>query len=497
MLLAQQARFNCVEAASVLSETSANNRAARWRGENRSGQGDGGSSGKDCCAYLKSAQAARAAVAVDRASGDHPLFVGSSGDITRSSVLRASTTLDTIAPLDETGRSLSFDSRAGSSFPGELFLDSNFPPRSSVEAAQRYGLPQLQREHPYRRSDGTPLGPSLMQQQLMQQLQRPQQRRARSAPTLPSEMSADSRFEPAQSAVIARAPSADSGAAVPPAVVGAWLAAAIEGIYFRNASTGQADPRNGQAELLAAGSSSQARGARASSLDLGAMLDADHLSQGRGPLGGVSDLRSMRTTSVSVVGGAPPGGGVGSNVDHDGHGRDQHGHGRIAGVLSFPPVRGESPPPPPPPPETQLEAADDNAGGGGGIDDGLGSSGDLANDEEMFYQRQRLLQRVVTAAASHGGVAPLTGCGGSVGVGGSTATSPENEQDVGELSVRDGAWRRHSDPMSSWETASVPAAALSRGGLGGGAGGWAGRGSPAYLRRQTAGYWRDKLGMTQ
>ena len=504
--LAQQARVNCAEAASVLSENSANNRAARWRGEGRSEQE--GSSGGNARAYWKSAQASRAATtAVDRDSGDHPLFVGSSGDITRSSVLRASTTLDTIAPLDDTARSFSFHSRAGSSFPGELFHDSNFPPYSSAEPAPRYGRPQPQREHPCRRSDGA--APALVRPLVHQQQQ---QRRSRSAPTLPSERSTDDhRFDPAQrGAATARSSFPDSGVVPPPAVVGAWLAATIEGIYFCNGG-------HHQAELPAEGSS-RALGARESSPGLAAaVLDPGVVPPSARAFPAVGSVSWRRDNPVPLIAGA-------AGVDVEGEVDEHDGHRRAASVLAgYPPGRGDSPPPPPPPPETHLEAAHDNDGGGGG-----GGGGDLANDEEMFYQRQRLLQRVVSAAAGHGGVAVChggvaashrgfaasyegfaAGRGGVVplpslgGIAGSVAAaaagaSPEREQDIGEALVRDDAWRRYSnpDPMS-WETASVPAEALGLGDPRGGANGWAGRGSPSYLRRQTSGYWRDRLGMTQ
>lgn len=396
--------------------------------------------------------ALRSAGAV-RSSGSGPLFTESSVDVTRSSVLRASTTLNTIAPLDDTALS-SYGSRTGVSFAGELFADARLRASSGMERAPRYDVFVPLREEQLRRGDGGGGGavppPFLRRQEFPQQ----QQRRSRSAPTLASDWSmhsSSSRSAEVErlAAGMARETASLGPGGVPPAVVGAWLAAAVEGIYSHNACGG-----------------------------------------GRGGGGGggvVTDQRVGAKRSQTAGCGVPvPDATAAARAARASF---PNACQAIPGRPAYAAGPGDSPPPPPPPPETLVSGEDEEA----------------VNEEEVFYQRQRLLQRVVSAAASHGGVMPSLS---SVRDAIMEEEQGREERDAGSsMSKNERSLRRHSDPLS-WNTPSVAAAAAAAAGEpemvepsagAAAAAGWAIGGTPAaaaYTRRHTSGYWRDRLGMT-
>ncbi|CAM9282708.1 unnamed protein product [Choristocarpus tenellus] len=107
---------------------------------------------------------------------------------------------------------------------------------------------------------------------------------------------------------------------------------------------------------------------------------------------------------------------------------------------------------------------------------GLGSrvqgGGDENKEEDIFYQRQRLLHRAATAAAGHGGL------GGTLDVRFALQDAHSTEKCGGNLqSLVDLDDRRYSDPVM-WQPSVGP------------------RGGSPLLRRNTSAYWRDKLGLT-
>lgn len=364
-------------------------------------------------------------------------YLESSTDMTRSSLLRASTTLETIAPLDDdTTGSFSFQSRGGASFPGELFADarmraSETPGRSDAFFARR--------EHTRHVDDGAAPSPRLAHEY-----------RAKSAPTPASEWSADGHARPtrvAKEQTYARGAAQRIGGGVPPAVVGAWLAAAIEGIYGQGAGGGGGGLVD-QNSLLARS---------VGSLDIDPRLARP----------AVKDLGRRMANQT-----APPGeaSGAPENAPHSvGQGED-------------------SPPPPPPPlPRTFSNGRNDD------------NTGENIDEEEMFYQRQHLLQRVVSAAAVHGGTRmPLLSSRSVTAVGDDTGIVPEGDMEVGGGDGRAEISRRHSDPFS-WKTPSVAAAASAptQEEVPAGLRAWDSRGTSSYSRRNTSDYWRERLGMTQ
>ncbi|CAM9429460.1 unnamed protein product [Pylaiella littoralis] len=395
------------------------------------------------------------------ASSSGPLLMDSSADVTRSSVLRASTTLETMAPLDDTGPSFSYSSRTGVSFAGELFADSRLRASAgAAERAPRYDFFIPPREEKLRRSGGggggggglenVLLPPGFLQQRFPQQ-----ERPWRSAPTLASEWSthSSSRFEAERLAAGMTGHATSLGpSGVPPAVVGAWLAAAIEEMYTHNASGSGGDGGRSDFDQRVGTKRDQGSGGR------DGLPAHDPTAAARVPLANASQ--------------APP----------------ARAHQTRAPAYAAGP--GDSPPPPPPPPERPLHGE---------------------HEEEIFYQRQRLLQRVVSAAASHGGVMPSLSSVRDVCTEAGQGQNQEEEQEETETrsSKRgDDSWRRHSDPLA-WKMPSVAAAAATRifageggetevAGAAAGSGGWPVSGTPAaaYMRRHTSGYWRDRLGMT-
>lgn len=423
----------------VLNEVASNSRAGQSKRAGRFGGADVTLGGNAPCS--EGAQNSRAPA--DRAPEKGARVLDSSFDITRSSLLRASTTLESIAPLDDsTVLSLSFQSRAGGSVPGELFADARLPP--SEEPSCRYGAFPPQRSH-IRHGTGITLPPPLVQQG-------PQQRRSASAPTLPSEPASDYAFRPERSTEGMARPPSLGVAGVPPAVVGAWLAAAIEGMYGHNSAGG--------------GDSTDER-----SQERGNFPRGGRDGMARSPL---TDFRRRTANATTLL----------RRV-------------RAVGAPAYASGGADSPPPPPPPPTAHL-----------GADMGDGDGDDAANEEDIFYQRQRLLQRAVSAAASHGGVVPPSARGAAA-----TAASNANVSDgaiyrkTGKESTgtaKDTRSRRHSDPLS-WETsptattATAAATSAEAGSKGSaeGATGWSAGGTSAYQRRHTSGYWRDRLGMTQ
>ncbi|CAM9192984.1 unnamed protein product [Ectocarpus fasciculatus] len=374
----------------------------------------------------------RAGTAVDRSSGSGPLFMDSFADVTRSSVLRASSTLNTIAPLDDTGPPLSYSSRIGVSFAGELFADSRLRASSGAYRAPRYDAcapPQTGGDQIRAGGSCCALPLPHMQQQVSSQ----RQRRSWSAPTLFSEWSKKHGAE-ADRVVGPGAPQKENSpglGGVPPDVVGAWLALAIEGIYSHNDSGGSVtDGRVGE--------SGGSQGRRDCSL-------------GRDP--GPA---------------ARPSNGGGQAVPARA--------GQAGGVFASGPE--DSPPPPPPPPEALVLNDED---------------GD-ANEEEIFYQRQRLLQRVVSAAASHGGVMPplLSSVRGQDHrEHGEQDVVPGREswrRHSDPLSSRE-------VPAAGSGAAEATEASAAAGTASGWPDGSSST-SAGYMRRHTSGYWRDRLGMT-
>lgn len=389
-------------------------------------------------------------------SGSGPLFVDSSADVTRSSVLRASSTLNTIAPLDDTGASFCCSSRTAISFAGELFADSRLRVSSGSERSPRYDvfLPRGD-QRPLQRDAGGNRAPQ--PRTVQQQSPEERRRRSRSAPALaPADwlpQRARSEANRIAAAMMAReAPSlGPGGVPPPPGVVRAWLAAAIEGMYSHNAGGGGGGGGSGLSDQRPGAKTRQEGNAG------GGVFDLD-------PDAGV-------TSHLPYICQTPPA---------------QSDRQTVANVHV--PEPGDSPPPPPPPPETPLDGDEEEA----------------VNEEDIFYQRQRLLQRVVSAAASHGGVLPSMSS-----VRDASLDEEENQEPMGRAgrSAARGEWgefsRRHSDPLA-WKTPSVAAAAAAAEaaatsgamGLAGVSAVVASGTSAAYIRRHTSGYWRDRLGMT-
>ncbi|CAM9347714.1 unnamed protein product [Ectocarpus sp. 4 AP-2014] len=376
----------------------------------------------------------RAGTAGDRSSGSGPLFMDSFADVTRSSVLRASSTLNTIAPLDDTGPPLSNSSRIGVSFAGELFADSRLRASSGSYRAPRYDAcapPQGAGEQ--NRAGGScgalPL-PRAQQQQVSSQWQR----RSWSAPTLFSEWSKKHGAD-ADRVVAPGGPQKENSlglGGVPPDVVGAWLALAIEGIYSHNNSGGGVTDKR-------IGESGGSQGRRNCSLD----RDPGPAAM---PSNGGRQAALARASS------------------------------RVGGAFASGPE--DSPPPPPPPPEAQLVSDEDGG----------------ANEEEIFYQRQRLLQRVVSAAASHGGVMPplLSSVRGQ-----DHRVHDEQEVAPGGELWRRHSDTLLSWKVPATESGAVDAVVTSAAAGTASAWPDSSSGTPAaYMRRHTSGYWRDRLGMT-
>lgn len=466
----------------VLSEMGSNTEAG-WRtareGETRLRRGGGSCEtsreldrgGRQSACHVEGAKGARPA-ASSRTPLDTPLFMDSSVDVTRSSVLRASTTLDTIAPLDDTGRSLSFHSRNSGSFPGELFVDARLPTCSATAPSRRCQASPSQRGH-VPRGNGATCTPSQRRQF--------HQRRAASAPTVPSGLSADSRVRAERlSGPTARSSSLEPRG-IPPAVVGAWLAAAIDGIYGHNA--GDADGHGVLNQRTVGDGGTSSSGGR------GGLPATEPVPADLNPVTAWSPLvdnRERRDNPTALRTEAR------AKESQDKGGR--YDYARAVSTLSRLADYGDdSPPPPPPPPPLpsnllHLDPEDD-----------VDSDGDeAANEEELFYQRQRLLQRVFSAAASHGRVTASRGGLASL-VGGYASEGGQGREDEAIDTTQRGS-RRHSDPLS-WKNPVVPSAAGAGGGVAGGseasARAWATMSTSSYMRRQTSGYWRDRLGMTQ
>ncbi|CAB1118197.1 unnamed protein product [Ectocarpus sp. CCAP 1310/34] len=375
----------------------------------------------------------RAGTAVDRSSGSGPLFMDSFADVTRSSVLRASSTLNTIAPLDDTGPPLSYSSRIGVSFAGELFADSRLRASSGSSRAPRYDActpPQRAGEQIRAGENCCALPLPHAQQQVSSQ----RQRRSWSAPTLFSEWS--KKHDTEADRVVAPGGAQKENllglGGVPPDVVGAWLALAIEGIYSHNDSGGGVTDER-------IGGSGGSQGRRSCSL-------------GRDP-GPAAMPSNGGSQAVLARAGSQVGGAFASGPE-------------------------DSPPPPPPPPEAQLVSDEDGG----------------ANEEEIFYQRQRLLQRVVSAAASHGGVMPplLSSVRGQ-----HHREHDEQEDAPGGESWRRhsdplSSWKVPATGSGAVNATETSAAAGTASGWSDSSSGM----PAAYMRRHTSGYWRDRLGMT-
>lgn len=449
-------------------------------------------------------QAPRGVVA-DQSQSSGPIFMDSSSvDMTRSSLLRESTTLETIAPLDDddddTGRSFSFHSRAGvAPFPGELFADGKLPPASEPPPSW-YGANILpQRGYLRRGNNGTSLPPP----QLPQENPRQQQRRSKSAPTLASECSVgDRHIKFGQERQLA---AGDMSQVPPPhgflpAVVEAWLTAAIEEKHFHKTFS-RGDSYSGSGEGGSVGN-------RVDSMRSNQRIDVQQQPQSvfdRGPLDHHVDNSAivrqpfvdLRRKVASIAN--QPKAARTSDIMHNSKDArcEEYARGARVGLglpAAYPGAKGGHYPPsspPPPPPKGPVE--DGNSSDGG----------DEATEEEIFYQRQRLLQRVVSAAAGHGGVLPpLLSVRGTSYENSNGETMRKIEEEFRrDRSKGDYSLRRHSDPLSRRKPALATAAAAAAAprDIGGTTPGeWVStRGTSAYLRRQTSGYWRERLGMTQ
>lgn len=372
--------------------------------------------------------------AAELATGD------ASVDATRSSLLRvstrASTTLETIAPLrdDSNDRSMSFHSRVVDSCHEELFAERRLPSWGA-------SVPPRQSRN---------LRPPLASEELKES-------RSGSAPTLPSEFAEDNILDREGSL---RQPQGATG--VPPAVVGACLAAAIKGLYGNGQHDGGDVSGTGgvvdqRAESTQSGRHHGPRAFGAASCE-DAVLSR---SPQRNVREGKTNESSQRKQSISM----------GIRV-YEENSRDPH----------------SSPPPP------QLPLNVQNRLDGCHVD-----SGDDMTEEDIFYQRQHLLRRVVCAAASHGGVVSLSAQGAAAAAANVSKSSLPMKlgQDARSVDMVCSP-RRHSDPLS-WKANSEAATTVSTG-VGNsstGAGGRTARGSGSYRWRRTSEYWRDRLGMTQ
>lgn len=407
-------------------------------------------------------------------------FVASCADTSGTSHLRASSTLETMALLEDTSRSFSSFSRAGS-FPGDLFADARLRDSSTFHSLRRQDVTASQESN--LKSGGKWLiAPSPPQNRT--------ERRVRSAPTLLPEQavgSPDRRGRQPREGPQAAAVEAEG---IPPAVVGAWLAAALEGFYVHNAEISCGTNANAKRERQVG--SWGAHGVREVVPSFSGPLDLDSALE-RSPLTGV---RRRRGNPAALLKEARMLGIQDEDVQF------AYARAVAAPVPVYPICPGDSPPPPPPPPP--LDRVID------------GSTMKTSNEEEeIFYQRQRLIHRAVTAAAKHGGVMmqlpPRGACTASRTAGDArTFGAEEDRQQEQENYGDDDDWRRHSDPLYWQTTPSIPATAVSD--VAGRAGGKAtalrtgaiidaraatGTGTSPYLRRHTSGYWRDRLGMTQ
>lgn len=388
--------------------------------------------------------------AAELATGD------ASVDATRSSLLRvstrASTTLETIAPLgdDSNDRSISFHSRIGDSCPEELLEDGRLPSWAASAPPRQSRNRHIRLGH-LRPDDCRNLPPSLASEQLKESP-------SGSAPTLPSECAEDNALDRERSL---RQPQGATG--VPPAVVGAWLAAAIKGLYGNGQDDHDVSGTGGIVDQRAESTQSgRHHGPRA----FGAAPCEDALLS-RSPQRNIRERKanesSQRKQSISM--------GIPVYEENSGDPR--------------------SPPPPPPP---QLPLNVQNKLNGYHLD-----GGDDMTEEDLFYQRQHLLRRVVCAAASHGGVMSLSAQGASA-----TATNVSEGalpmklgQDARRVDMECSP-RRHSDPLS-WKinSGAVTAVSPGAGNSSTGAGGRTARGPGSYRWKRTSEYWRDRLGMTQ
>lgn len=391
-----------------------------------------------------------------------PSLHDSSVNVSALSLLRASSTLQTMAILEETARSCSSYAPGGSSFPGELFADSRLLESVTSQFSRREDV-----THPD--AQCLPRGKWLIAPSPPGRAER----RPRSAPTLPPEQMADHFTRPEPRVRQQKQGHSPAAGGAPPAVVDAWLAGAVERFYGN--STVTADNR----QILQEGSTRMGRmGNQGSTECLSATgpFDLDPALT-RSPL---TDARRRPTNPAAI-----------QNNDV------QYAISRAVAAPAYPPSRVDSPPPPPPP-----------VGEPGRVDGIIeGSVPEISNeDDEFFYQRQRLLHRAVTAAAKHGGVRQLPVSGSSAcGASGERFALLVERAEERENHIAGGSGeRRHSDPLS-WKT---PLGALVvgrrsfgvNGGIGAAAvveGRWAGRSELPYTKRRTSAYWRERLGKTQ
>lgn len=387
-------------------------------------------------------------------AGDSPCPESSLDASVRSSLYMASTTLESMAPLDGTTQSFASYLRGGSSFAGELFADERLRESCTVRPS-RYD------RSVHSRTPHAEPGKWLMAP--------PPPRAPQEAPPRPSQASPPTGSGERGASVarvaeeVARASSIGIGN-IPPAIVGAWLAAAIEGFYGHGAGADAA--KDGDPRLVAG-----VDGPREASPLFQGPLDLDP-ALARSPL---TDLRRRRANPAALLKEARE---IGIE-DKDA----QFEYASAVGKAAQRPY-GEDSPPPPPPPSPPLDPSTP--------DDPPGQKLIGASAAEMLYRRQRLLRMVASAAAaSHGGAPQFSASG----------CAPRLDIPLEELvGPRGPDSRRHSDPLSL----RPPASAAPSDGVGGDTGapggsatsGCATRGTPSYLRRHTSEYWRDRLGMT-
>ncbi|CAM9297797.1 unnamed protein product, partial [Sphacelaria rigidula] len=365
-------------------------------------------------------------------------FVASCADTSGTSHLRASSTLETMALLEDTSRSFSSFSRAGS-FPGDLFADARLRDSSTFHSLRRQDVTASQESN--LKSGGKWLiAPSPPQNRT--------ERRVRSAPTLLPEQavgSPDRRGRQPREGPQAAAVEAEG---IPPAVVGAWLAAALEGFYVHNAE-------------ISCGTNANAKRER----QVGSW--------------GAHGVRE---------------------VDED----VQFAYARAvaAPVPAYPICPGDSPPPPPPPPP--LDRVID-----GSTMKTSNEEEEIFYQRQRLIHRA--VTAAAKHGGVMMQLPPRGACTASRTAGDArTFGAEEDRQQEQENYGDDDDWRRHSDPLYWQTTPSIPATAVSD--VAGRAGGKAtalrtgaiidaraatGTGTSPYLRRHTSGYWRDRLGMTQ
>lgn len=394
-------------------------------------------------------------------------FAESSPDVSGLSIIPASTTLETMALLEDTTRSFS-SFCAGSSFPGDLFADARLRDSSIFHSLRRQEVASSS-QAPNLKGGKWLIAPSPPQD-------RSGQRRPRSAPTLlpEREVGTSTRQERRmRDTSQGPGPAVD---AVPPAVVGAWLAAALEGFYSHNAEAGGGACRNTQrAQKIGNGSNQSEQEAVPRFLG---PVDLDPALE-RSPL---TDVRRRRENQAALLREARTMGIRDEDVQFE------YARAIATPARAYPVGRGDSPPPPPPPPDGVVD----------------GDISKMSNEEEeIFYQRQRLIHRAVTAAARHGGIMQLPARGNSSCMGTARAAKfnfGEETEEERENYVN-GGWRRHSDPPS-WVTPPPPTG-VAEGGVAGARRTGAivdartTMGTSPYLRRHTSEYWRERLGMTQ